>query len=338
MVGSTMDHLLKPDAKLSPEAPLRTSDRLLVTDQSEKLKEVFAGITSEFRKNAELFHDALQPFRDFQAQFAQAARIAFEPYLRLMQTGQQFAAAVHEASEPLRRIQGAFATIPPEQLSILHQAMAGLADDLKFRWDKVEGPVFKTFAKIGLTGLESYVTRSEILHVAKLSKEKGNKAVQKYIFRKFKKDKYRLLNLMMRSWWSLPYMRKRKRIVRAAVSAHKRRQYDLAIPTLLPLIDGLAFGIAAGTASLGKKVIYAKDVAVAYNTEEAEVWSECVEQVVCALVYKEHDVTKLKKRPSSVNRHAVLHGRIVGYGSELNSYRIILLLNVMVNIAKQKVK
>lgn len=131
-------------------------------------------------------------------------------------------------------------------------------------------------------------------------------------------------------------MEKRKKAVRAAIGAHKRRQYNLAIPTLLPLIDGLAAEIVAATASLKRKAIYTTDVAVMYNAEEAEVWSECVEQVVCALIYKEYDFRTVKKPPSSVNRHGILHGRVIDYGSELNSYRVILLLNVMAKMAEQK--
>ena len=38
-----------------------------------------------------------------------------------------------------------------------------------------------------------------------------------------------------------------------------------------------------------------------------------------------------------MNRHGILYGRIVEYGSELNSYRVTLLLDVMVKIAEQKV-
>jgi hypothetical protein len=47
-----------------------------------------------------------------------------------------------------------------------------------------------------------------------------------------------------------------------------------------------------------------------YIAEEAEVWSECVEQVVFGLVYKDYDFRTAKRPPSSVNRHGILHGRI----------------------------
>jgi hypothetical protein len=102
------------------------------------------------------------------------------------------------------------------------------------------------------------------------------------------------------------------------------------------LIDGLAAEIIRSipTATMvTNKVIYAKDVARIYNMQEAEFWSECFEQVVCKLVYPHYDFIKSKRPPSSVNRHGILHGRVIGYGTELNSYRVILLLSVMANIA-----
>jgi len=316
---------------------LKTPVNLLEPTDADLMRGVIADATRLFQDNAKLIRDAI-PIHDFHAQLAQTARLAVQPFLQVVQATEQFGAAVREVLEPMQRIREAFAAIPQEQLAAFQQAFAGLAVELKFPWERVEGPAFKLFAKLGLTGLESHLTRSELLYVLMLSKEKGNKAVQKYVFGKFRRDKHRLLNRMVRGWWSLPYMEKRRKAVRAAIGAHKKRLYDLAIPALLPLIDGLAAEIVAATASLKRKAIYTTDVAVMYNAEEAGVWSECVEQVVCALIYKEYDFRKAKKPPSSVNRHGILHGRVIDYGSERNSYRVIFLLNVMVKMAEQKTK
>ena len=157
--------------------------------------------------------------------FARAARIAFEPFVQVVQEWERFGAAVQKTLEPIQRIREAFSAIPPEQLSAFQQAIAAYPEDLRFGWDIVEAPVFRLFAELGLTGLESHLTRSELLHVLKLSKAKGKKSVQDYLFRKFRRDKFRMLNRVIRSWWSHPYMEKRKRTVRAAINAHKNRQY-----------------------------------------------------------------------------------------------------------------
>ncbi len=317
---------------------LKTSVQFLDPKHADLMRKVITDATRLFGDNAELIRSTLQSVHDFHRRLAQTAMSAFQPYLQVVQAAEQFGAAVRVALEPVQRIREAFAAIPQEQLSAFQHAFEGLAVELKFPWERVEGPAFRLFAKLGLTGLESHLTRSELLYVLRLSKEKGNKAVREYVFGKFRRDKHRLLNRMVRGWWCLPYMQKRKKAVRAAIGAHKKRQYDLAIPALLPLIDGLAAEIVAATASLKRKAIYTTDVAVMYNAEEAEVWSECVEQVVCALIYKPYDFRTSKKPPSSVNRHGILHGRVIDYGSELNSYRVILLLNVMVKMAERKAK
>ncbi len=120
--------------------------------------------------------------------------MAFQPFAQIVRVVEQIQTAARVALEPVQRIREAFAAISPEQ----------------------EKPVFRLFTKLGLTGLESHLTRSELLYVLRLSREKGNKAVLAYIFRKFKRNKYALLNRMVRGWWCVPYMNRRKKTIRAA--------------------------------------------------------------------------------------------------------------------------
>lgn len=148
--------------------------------------------------------------------------MAFQPFAQIVRVVEQIQTAARVALEPVQRIREAFAAISPEQFSAFQQAFAGLADEFRLRWDAVEKPVFRLFTKLGLTGLESHLTRSELLYVLRLSREKGNKAVLAYIFRKFKRNKYALLNRMVRGWWCVPYMNRRKKTIRAAF----RRQPD----------------------------------------------------------------------------------------------------------------
>ncbi len=288
------------------------------------------------QESGPFLRNLVQPVYDFQTQLARAAKAAFQPFVQVVRAAEQMQETIRVTLEPVQRIREAFGSLPPEQFSAFQQAFVGLADRFRLQWDEVEKPVFRLFTKLGFTGLESHLTRSELLYVLNLSKEKGTAAVQEYVVRKFRKDKYRLLNRTVRKWWRVPYMNKRKKAIRAAINAHKKRQFELAIPALLPLIDGIAAEIVVGTPNLKVKTIYAKDAVKIYNADEAEVWSECVEQVVFGLVYRDCDFSAAKRPPSSVNRHGILHGRVVDYGSELNSYRVIFLLDVMVNIAHQK--
>jgi hypothetical protein len=76
-----------------------------------------------------------------------------------------------------------------------------------------------------------------------------------------------------------------------------------------------------------------RELAKHFNQQEGEFSSACMEQVVWAMVYKDYDFRTAKRPPSSVNRHAILHGRVVRYGTEVNSYRIILLLDIVIRIS-----
>jgi hypothetical protein len=327
----------KPPGGLVLDPTANNLIRSLKESQRGTLFGAVVDATRVLQENRTFLRNLVQPVYDFQTMLARAVEGAFQPFVEVVRAAEQMRQEIRVALEPVQRIREAFGSLSSEQFSVFQQSFAALADCFRLQWGHiVEKPVSDLFTKLGFTGLESHLTRSELLYVLKLSKKKGTAAVQEYVFRKFRRNKYLLLNRTVRRWWRVPYMNKRKKAIRAAINAHKRRHFELAIPSLLPLIDGLAAEIVVGTPNLKAKTIYAKDVAKMYNADEAEVWSECVEQVVFGLVYKDYDFRTAKRPPSSVNRHGILHGRVVDYGSELNSYRVIFLLDVMVYIAHQK--
>jgi hypothetical protein len=327
----------KPPGGLVLDPTANNLIRSLKESQRGTLFGAVVDATRVLQENRTFLRNLVQPVYDFQTMLARAVEGAFQPFVEVVRAAEQMRQEIRVALEPVQRIREAFGSLSSEQFSVFQQSFAALADCFRLQWGHiVEKPVSDLFTKLGFTGLESHLTRSELLYVLKLSKKKGTAAVQEYVFRKFRRNKYLLLNRTVRRWWRVPYMNKRKKAIRAAINAHKRRHFELAIPSLLPLIDGLAAEIVVGTPNLKAKTIYAKDVAKMYNADEAEVWSECVEQVVFGLVYKDYDFRTAKRPPSSVNRYGILHGRVVDYGSELNSYRVIFLLDVMVYIAHQK--
>lgn len=136
-------------------------------------------------------------------------------------------------------------------------------------------------------------------------------------------------------------------IVQQAVRAHLRGEYGLAIPVLLPLVDGLANDILVrhphlvrpktdkkgkpkNKLSLGDRV---GDVAFVYDAQgRARTWADAVVSVVEGHVFKSYDFTG-GAPPSKLNRHGVLHGRIADYASQVNSLRAFLLVDVMVQVS-----
>lgn len=274
---------------------------------------------------------SIRPFQQFQLGLAKIVRAVARPYVQVALAAQDIKKQLDSVQSPFQQIRKQIAELPlfqPEFRDALAKAVTALQE----RWDREERQAFVLFAKRGLVGLESHLTSEQVSHLLKLQKEKGLKAVDAFIFRIFRHKDFALLRQMMRSWWRVPYMKKRRKAVRLAIKAHRERQYELSIPTLLPFIDGLAAVVMDGKVGKSSKTILVKDAVADYRVgNDFELAAECVQTVVDALVYKHYQFGA--KTPSSVNRHGILHGRISTYGSELNSYRVILLLDVMVRIA-----
>jgi hypothetical protein len=82
-----------------------------------------------------------------------------------------------------------------------------------------------------------------------------------------------------------------------------------------------------------KKLIAVAEVVTLYDSKgRASDWADAVMQAVSEQMFKDYDF-ETQRAPAKLNRHGVLHGRIPDYGSEANSLKAILLLDVMVHIA-----
>ena len=302
----------------SPMVQMAKSIAAAIDASQQRLRE----LDTQFRESV------VTPFQQFQA----GLRAMFAPYVAFVDALQPAAKQVQAFLDPFVEIRNRLAAIPQVDLQNFAQSISEAFRAFEQQLEKEEKLLFALFAKRGLAGMEEYLTAPEVRHILKLKKTKGVAAVDAYIFRQFRRNKYKALNAMVRGWWRVPYMNKRKTTILRAVRAHKRGEYELAIPTLLPLIDGLSAELVKGTAGLKRKTIYAIDAAALYNAREGELWSACFEQIVSSLIYKEYHFASATRPPSSINRHGILHGRVVKYASELNSYRVIFLLNVMVKI------
>ncbi|HZY61177.1 MAG TPA: hypothetical protein VFE38_01535 [Edaphobacter sp.] len=288
------------------------------------------------------FSTAAQALQNIQSSFVMAATKLVDPYLRLLAGVKRTSDEIERFADPYKKIGEAIRATSPESLKEIQKVFLTFSTSYQMQWGETERKAFKIFEKAGLVGLERYLTRSELLSVVRIHKKKGVKGVQSYIFNKFRRQQFKLLKRVVRGWWKLPYMAKRKKIVRLAIKAHQLRHYDLCIPTLLPLIDGVAAEFAdeflPPATNKKQSVIRMREVAKHFNEQEGEVSSACVEQVVWAMVYKNYDFRTAKRPPSSVNRHAILHGRVISYGTEINSYRVLLLLDIVIRMtAKQRV-
>lgn len=146
---------------------------------------------------------------------------------------------------------------------------------------------------------------------------------------------------MTKEWWRIPYLKKRQRIIRQALAAHKNKQYGLSVPALMPLVDGLAAAVrhrglpalAVSGKNRKRPTIAVGEVIALYDPSgRVHDWVDVVIAAVEERMFKGYDFDT-QQAPATVNRHGVEHGRIADYDTEVNSLQTILLLDVMAHIA-----
>jgi hypothetical protein len=209
-----------------------------------------------------------------------------------------------------------------------------------------EARVFRLFCRLRLAHVERLFDRWERRGLLGIWEKKGADGVYFEVCRKLRARRHRILNAIARSWWSVPYMATRRRAVRHAVEAHKRGEFGSTITALLPLIDGLTrtivdqfrtkfpeSSISRESAPPRTPTIYAKQAADIYVRCKRGPGALCVYDLINDVVYRHYPFSSDRRAPSSLNRHGILHGRISNYCSEINSCRIILLLEAMCSLA-----
>ena len=117
----------------------------------------------------------------------------------------------------------------------------------------------------------------------------------------------------------------RKKILMAAFSAHKRREYELSIPVLLAQADGICYDVIKMDLfrkhnKKPKTANYVKQY-VSGTLHEAFLQSLAQRLPISASEHERDDDF------NELNRHMVLHGESLDYGTEVNSLKTISLIN-----------
>ena len=120
----------------------------------------------------------------------------------------------------------------------------------------------------------------------------------------------------------------RMEILSAAFKAHTAKEYELSIPVLLIQAEGICQDILS-VKLFSKK----KGVPVTKSALEPFLNNPLTQALLsplmagCGITANEKE---RQKYPDTLNRHEILHGIDVGYGSETNALRAISLLGYMV--------
>ncbi len=113
--------------------------------------------------------------------------------------------------------------------------------------------------------------------------------------------------------------------ISSAFKAHARGEYELSIPVFLTQIDGICYEIAQFYFFLGsdksKKQKYLDNMP-----------SNSLVEAIISPVIGTSPINKsgVSDTYTKLNRHLVLHGKSVDYGTEINSLKVISLLYYIV--------
>ena len=241
----------------------------------------------------------------------------------------QLALAVNELFAP---IQKALSEITPEQWDQFAQiARIGVEEYYK-TLNAEEARVAEILTKCGWLGLGRHFTIVEVRAMLAAHAEGGDDAVGKFVLQFFRANDFHLLESMISGWTSIPYFGERRDVLMHALEAHRRQQFTLTIPALLPLAEGLSAEILGKP--LGQRVNAVTVLARQIGDSNKETWNQIFLNVICDTFYKSYN---FGDQPAPyLNRHGILHGRTSDYANDANSLRVFLLLDVLAHLWREQ--
>lgn len=135
---------------------------------------------------------------------------------------------------------------------------------------------------------------------------------------------------LVREWSRLEPFRRRERFILDGLRDHRRGRFRVSIPTLLPLIEGIAFDVFATKKNSSKLVPVVSD---ALAVDDLVIGTALVQTVSILWVHQDFAVVPSGSR--RLNRHLVLHGRSLGYGTEENSVKVLFALDQLASVVER---
>lgn len=131
---------------------------------------------------------------------------------------------------------------------------------------------------------------------------------------------------MIKKWSSIDVVEKRIHILKDVIKAHKNKNYTLSIPSILPQIEGTLYEYNNKRFNIGKKSIELYiDTLLQDRDEYLPVKGMIVDKLYEHFKWGS-DTDKI------LSRHAILHGSNVKYNTQINSLKIILIYDLIVEL------
>jgi len=165
----------------------------------------------------------------------------------------------------------------------------------------------------------------------RLGREEKTSEIDSYLCSLFAENDGARLTERITAWFKVPYLADRKQIILESLEAHRAGKWTLTIPTLLPLIDGLMRRFRKEhlrPSKNPKRAMQVDKFAKYYQRNQTKLLGKSFTRFMQEHVFATFDFNN-GASPSSINRHAILHGEIFDYATEANSLRVILFLDTM---------
>ncbi len=119
-------------------------------------------------------------------------------------------------------------------------------------------------------------------------------------------------------WLSLDVFHDRRHLFRDALSDHRKRRYRPSILTLLPHPEGIAYAAFAPGSESSNPAVAISMAGLDYDELVADGLLDAI-----TVLYTRMDNFTLAPGADPLNRHLILHGRFLGFASEVNSTRLL---------------
>lgn len=245
-------------------------------------------------------------------------------------------------SDVLRPLAG-FQEAIGQALKPLQQALESVSRDIRRDLQRVAAGISDAMGPV-LEQLERYpsicaafgwppfdVPLSVVAEVVALYDRKGEAAradIDALFLRTVPK---RVLRDLRAEWAESHLLRRRAHILDAVMRAHFRRDYSLTVPVLLASVEGVVADLHVPKGRMMQADVK-RYLGETFASEDApERWSSQLNDaarsvIVDAMVGSFYHGDPL---PKEVRRNAVLHGADVGYDTEANSLKAILMLDLV---------
>jgi hypothetical protein len=138
---------------------------------------------------------------------------------------------------------------------------------------------------------------------------------------------------LVEKWMDTPSFRRRRCILLDGVADHEQGRYRVSIPTLLPSIEGiLVQEFRPGSWDKSPKLALQAANGLADDSIRAAIVD------TGTFLYGGIDFAATPARSRQLNRHFILHGHSIGYGTETNSVQVLFTLDQVHTLVAAKAK